>query len=158
MVIAGGVEAGCCEPLRNGAWRERPLMWDQGPAVRPHLVQFVVLVYPFSILCAFNGILQVGPTAGCKMEQKLLLVWVMRATRPVHFSLISCVSALCFHLCGECEANIKKKIHAWCIVMVWQKLECCFANGPLFWEWRSWKISELDNQFSLVSPVFETTH
>lgn len=42
------------------------------------------------------------------MEQKLLLVRVTWATGPVHFSLVSWVSALCFRLCGECEANIKK--------------------------------------------------
>lgn len=29
---------------------------DQGPAVHPHPVQFVLLIYPFSIPCAFNGV------------------------------------------------------------------------------------------------------
>lgn len=50
----------------------------------------------------------VGPNAICKMEQKLLMVGVTWATSPAHFSLISCVSALCFHLCGGYEGSLLK--------------------------------------------------
>lgn len=36
------------------------------------------------------------------------MVGVTWATSPAHFSLISCVSALCFHLCGGYEGSLLK--------------------------------------------------